>query len=195
MTDPLPLEDVLGIVERRRRRRARVQATVGPVLSVAAVGVAGLVVVAVQAGPGREEPAPLTPAAPGISTLPEVAPGPALEPAYLTADFLPGLVTLLDYDAEDEDDVARVYADATELARVWELEPYPGAKAVLAKAAVGGVPVDPADPQGDEAMADRFTGAGFTEADAEELARAWETDPRTARIVGGVLVAGGYLGD
>ncbi|CAA9437728.1 MAG: hypothetical protein AVDCRST_MAG66-3766 [uncultured Pseudonocardia sp.] len=212
MTDPLPLEDVLGIVERRRRRRARVRSVAAPVLSVAAVGVAGLVVAALQSGLDEGRTAPVTPAAPGISALPDAPtepgirtepdartepdtgtePAPVLDP-YLRPDFLPALADLRYYDAGDPDAVDRAATDAEQLSRLWELELYPAAKAVLAQAAVAKMPIDLTDPQGDEAMAARFAAAGFTEADADRLARAWETDRRTARIVGGVLVTAELL--
>jgi hypothetical protein len=200
MTDPLPLQDVLGIVERRRRRRARVRSVAAPVLSVAAVGVAGLVVVALQSGPDEGRTAPVVPAAPGISALPtpptapdaRTEPAPVLDP-YLRPDFLPALADLRYYDADDPDAVDRAATDAEQLSRAWELELYPAARAVLAQAAVAGVPIDLTDPQGDEAMAARFAAAGFTDADADRLARSWETNRRTAQIMGGVLVTADLL--
>ena len=196
MTGPLPLDDVLRIVERRRRRRARVRDAAGPALSVAAVGVAGLVVVALQSGSAEEA---LTPAAPPISALPTAGATPttgdgppSFAPGYLEPGFLPALADFLFSAAEDEDDVDRRSSDAEELSRAWGLELNPAAKAVVAKAELTGVPVDPADRSGDDALVDRFAEAGFTDADADELAAAWRTDERTARVVGGLLVEAGY---
>lgn len=203
MTDPLPLEDVLGIVERRRRRRARVQGAVAPALSVAAVGVAGLVVVAVQAGPDRA-----VPAAPGVSDLPVPPPvaaappatpttrpgAPPVDPGFLRPDFLPALALTLTQSATSVGEPDRALTDAEDLARVWGLGLDPAAKAVVAKAGLTGVPVDPRDAQGDDVLADRFAEAGFTSADAAALAEVWRTDPRTAAVVGGLLVEAGLAG-
>lgn len=199
MTGPLPLDDVLRIVERRRRRRARVRDAAGPVLSVAAVGVAGLVVVVLQSGPAEDA---RTPAAPPISVLPTDAPpadgsppgdgSPSFDPAYLEPGFLPALADFLFSGSADDDEADRRLSDAEELSRAWGLDLYPAAKAVVAKAALTGVSVDPADRSGDDVLVDGFAAAGFTDADAEELATAWRTDERTARVVGGLLVEAGY---
>ena len=196
MTGPLPLDDVLRIVERRRRRRARVRDAAGPALSVAAVGVAGLVVVALQSGPADEV---LTPAAPPISVLPTPAAAPtagdgppSFAPGYLEPGFLPALADFLFSGSADDDDADRRFSDADELSRAWGLDLYPAAKAVVAKAALTRVSIDPGDRSGDDALVEGFAAAGFTDADADELAAAWRTDERTARVVGGLLVEAGY---
>lgn len=207
MTGPLPLDDVLRIVERRRRRRARVRDAAGPALSVAAVGVAGLVVVALQSGSAEEA---VTPAAP-ISALPTAGalstpaqptdapptagPGdgpPSFDPGYLEPGFLPALADFLFSASADDADADRRFSDAEELSRAWGLDLYPAAKAVVAKAALTRVSIDPGDRSGDDALVEGFAAAGFTDADADELAAAWETDERTARVVGGLLVEAGY---
>lgn len=202
MTGPLPLDDVLRIVERRRRRRARVRDAAGPALSVAAVGVAGLVVVVLQSGQAEEA---VTPAAP-ISALPTAGalstpapptagPGdgpPSFDPGYLEPGFLPALADFLVSGTGDEDEIDRRFSDAEELSRAWGLDLHPAAKAVVAKAELTGVSIDPADRSGDDALVEGFAAAGFTDADAEELAAAWRTDERTARVVGGLLVEAGY---
>ncbi len=188
---PLPLDEVLGIVERRRRRRARTRAVAAPALSVAAVGVAGLVVVALQSG--SDAPPALTPAAlppsptvsarpvPPTTSAPPAGPVLPVDPGWLEADFLP---VVAEYAVGD----ARLAADAEELARTWGIPEGPGAGAIVVKADWNAVPIDPTDPTGDDALADRFAEAGYTAASAAELARAWDTDTRTAEVMGGLLV-------
>ncbi len=193
---PLPLEEVLGIVERRRRRRARTRAVAAPALSVAAVAAAGLVVAALQAGSGA--PPALTPAAappgPAVSARPgptstSAAPtgsAPPIDPVWLSPDFLPSTAAYVDDDAQ-------LAADADELARTWGIADDAGAATIVAKADWNAVPIDPADPGGDDDLADRFARAGYTAATAADLARAWGTDVRTAEVLGGLLVETGIF--
>lgn len=186
---PPSLDDVMGIVERRRHRRARIRKAAAPALSAAAVvGVAGFVVAAVQAG------SDVSPAAPGVSALPAPSatptptdPPPSVDPGYLVPNYLGGLLSSLTA-ADGETEHSRRYDDAVEMERSWDVPAWPAAKVVLAKAEVTGVEVDPTDPGGDDVLVERFAAAGYSAADAAELAEAWETDPRTAQVVGGLLM-------
>lgn len=208
---PLPLDEVLGIVERRRRRRARTRAVAAPALSVAAVAAAGAVVAALQAGgdgpptltpaappPAASAPASAPPSAP-VSALPSAPPvpsstaapaigGPPIDPGWLDPDLLPRLASTIAPEYRADGDAQRLAADAEELARVWDVEASAGAGAIVVKADLNGEPIDPADPAADDALVDRFTGAGYTGADAEQLARVWGTDTRTAAVMAGLLV-------
>lgn len=208
---PLPLDEVLGIVERRRRRRARTRAVVAPALSVAGVAAAGAIVAALQAG--GDGPPALTPAAPPpaasapasapvsapVSALPSAPPvpsstaapaigGPPIDPGWLDPGLLPGLASTIAPEYRADGDAQRLAADAEELARVWDVEASAGAGAIVVKADLNGEPIDPADPAAGDALVDRFTGAGYTGADAEQLARVWGTDARTAAVMAGLLV-------
>lgn len=189
MSDPLPLQDVLEIVERRRRRRARVQTAAGSALAVAGAGVAGLIVVVLQSGP-----ADLVPAAAPVPTLPTVAAlsagPPPFDPGYLQPDYLGQLADSL-FASASEAQAQRSVDDAATMAAAWDIELYPASKAVLAKAALTGTAVDPADPTGDDELVSRFEEAGYTDADAAELAAAWGTDTRTAKIVGALVAEAG----
>jgi hypothetical protein len=210
MTDPgrpLPLQDVYAIVERRRRRRARTRAIVAPAAAVGAAGVAALVVVAVQAGGNQPAPAGAPPAAlatsPATATTepttgaPTPAPrtttprptAPPFSPGWLSADLLPGLASSL-FDRPDAEQT-RLLDEAATLASAWGVPMYPAAKAVVAKADALGTRIDPTDRTGAEKLINRFEAAGYTEDYAAELARAWDTDPRTAEIVGALVLEAG----
>lgn len=220
---PLPLDEVLGIVERRRRRRARTRAVAAPALSVASVAAAGAIVAALQAGgdgppaltpaappPAASAPASAPPSAPPSapvsasesapeSALPSAPPvpsstaapaigGPPIDPGWLDPGLLPGLASTIAPEYRADGDAQRLAADAEELARVWDVEASAGAGAIVVKADLNGEPIDPADPAAGDALVDRFTGAGYTGADAEQLARVWGTDARTAAVMAGLLV-------
>ncbi len=191
---PLPLSEVLEIVERRRRQRARTGAIAGSALAVGAAGMAGLIVVGLQAGPSGVTPA-APPPAPALvtatpTTAPTTAPVPAALPppfdSYRDPDFLANLADA--YPQFPEPDQDRILGDAAELAEVWGLEHYPAAKAVAVKAEGTGTGIDPGDPRNADELVGRFERAGYTERDADELARAWATDPRTAKIVGALVL-------
>jgi hypothetical protein len=197
MNDPqraLPLSDVLDIVERRKRRRARVQTAAGSTLGIAAAGIAGLIVVTLQSDRDAVPAGPRPSAASSVSTP---TPSPLrsgarpLDPVYLTPGYLTSVADSLvtgpgvTVSGRRQD---RVIADAYALADAWGLDLYPDAKAIVAKAEVTGVDIDPRDPEGDEKMVSRFERAGLTDADAAELAQAWTTDDRTAKIFAALLI-------
>ena len=205
MTDPrrpLPLQDVYAIVESRRRRRARVRAIATPAAAVGAAGVAALVVVAIQAGGG----APATPAAAppaALATSPTTPPrpttpatpattAPPFDEGWLHEGYLPGLANSV-FDRPDAEQ-AQLLAEADTLAGAWGVPLYPAAKAVVAKADTLGTRIDPADRHGADKLISRFEAAGYTEDYAKQLARAWNTDPRTAEIVGSLVIEAGCCG-
>lgn len=193
---PLSLPEVLEIVERRRRRRARVRSVGGPVLAVGAAGMAGLIVVTLQSGAARVEPAAQPPAAAptsvsaGPPAQPSTAPPaepPPFAPGYLDPDFLTELAdTLFTGGPEDQADLDAAYR----LATAWGIEPSPAAKAVVVKAELSGTAIDPTDPRGADELISRFEEAGYTDQDAAELAAAWGTDTRTAEIIGALVIEG-----
>jgi hypothetical protein len=204
---PLGLGEVYDIVERRRRRRTRNRAVVAPATAVGAVGLAGLLVVAIQAGgtPGAAPAAPPGGPSAALATaptpptslsppVPTVAPAPTapattappFDPAWLDADYLPSLAdSVFGRPAAEQD---RLLGEATVLAHAWGVSLYPTAKAVVAKADGLGTPLNATDPHGADKLISRFEGAGYTEEYAAELARAWNTDPRSAEIVGALVI-------
>ncbi|MCO1656213.1 hypothetical protein [Pseudonocardia humida] len=191
---PLPLHDVFDIVERRRRQRARVRAVAGPAAAVGAAGMAGVIVLALQTAPDQVDPA-ATPPGPSAalisSTPPAVQPAqPASPPPFDPDDLRPGYLSEVASGvsglAEDADR-ARIGEQATAIERAWGLEFYPEAKAVAMKALTTGTPLVVDDPSGADALVNGFERAGYTEQDAAELAAAWGTDERTAKIVGVLL--------
>jgi hypothetical protein len=192
MNDPqraLPLSDVLDIVERRKRRRARVQTAAGSTLGIAAAGIAGLIVVTLQSDRDAVPAGPRPSAASSVSTptpSPLSSGARPLDPVYLTPGYLTSVADSVVRGTGDRRE--RQLADASALADAWDLELYPGAKAVVAKADVTGVDIDPRDPEGDEKLVSRFERAGLTDADAAELAQAWTTDDRTAKIFAALLI-------
>jgi hypothetical protein len=209
MTDPrrpLPLPDVYAIVESRRRRRAKVRAIATPAAAVGAAGVAALVVVAIQTGagtpaaPAASPPAalatsPTMPATTPATTLPEPTPAapttaaPPFDAGWLHADFLPGLAGSV-FNRPDAEQ-AQLLDQADTLARAWGVPMYPAAKAVVAKADTTGTRIDPTDRRGADKLINRFQAAGYSEDYAKQLARAWNTDPRTAEIVGALVIDAG----
>jgi hypothetical protein len=213
MTDPnrpLPLQDVYAIVERRRRQRARNRAIVAPAAAVGAAGLAGLLVVAIQTGATPAAPAA---APPSLSSSPSPSPSAALaapptgapattppvsrtappfDPDWLRPDLLPGLASAL-FDRPDAEQ-AQLLSDAADLSAAWEVPFYPTAKAVVTKADLMGATVSSADPRGADKLISRYRAAGYTDEYAAELAAAWDTDPRSAEIVGGLVVQAGCCG-
>ena len=205
---PLPLSAVLDIVERRRRRRSRVQTVAGSALGVAAAGIAGVIVVTLRPDPADVPSAasrpPVTSSAPAaappaaaappdrIPTDPSMAP-PPFDPAYLEPGFVEGLADSILTGGTNPDHVRQV-DDAIALADAWGLELYPAAKAVAAKAALTRTDIDPHDPDGDDALVRRFEEAGYTDEYAEQLAEAWMTDNRTAKIIGALVIDAGCCG-
>jgi hypothetical protein len=192
MNDPqraLPLSDVLDIVERRKRRRARVQTAAGSTLGIAAAGIAGLIVVTLQSDRDAVPAGPRPSAASSVSTP---TPSPLrsgerpLDPVYLTPGYLTSVADSVVTATGSRRE--RQLADAYALADAWDLDLYPDAKAIVAKAEVTGVDIDPRDPEGDEKMVSRFERAGLTDAEAAELAQAWTTDDRTAKIFAALLI-------
>jgi hypothetical protein len=193
---PLPLQDVFDIVERRRRRRSKVRAVVGPTAAVGAAGLTGLIVLVLQIGPERSEPA-AQPGGPPAALASSLAPSPPqaalppkpepFDPADLDRDFLAEVADGVTSFPEDADR-ALIGEQATAIEQAWGLEFYPQAKAVAVKALRTGTPLVVDDPSGAEALVNGFERAGYTEQDAAELAAAWGTDERTAKIVG-ILVA------
>jgi hypothetical protein len=209
MTDPrrpLPLPDVYAIVEHRRRQRARRRAIVAPAAAVGAAGVAALVVVVIQAGGTPPAPAAAPPAALATSpTAPTTAPttvpttpaaaratAPPFDRSWLDPDLLPGLANSL-FDRPDAEQT-RLLDEAGTLASTWGVPMYPAAKAVVAKADALGTRIDPTDRNGADKLINRFEAAGYTEDYAVELARAWDTDPRSAEIVGALVIEAGCCG-
>lgn len=187
---PLPLSDVLDIVERRRRRRARAQTAAGSTLGIAAAGIAGLIVVTLQSD---RDAVPASPRPPAVSPLATPTPDsssnsapPPLDPVFLDPDYLTSAADSIVTDASRRP--GHEVADAYALADAWDLELYPGAKAVVAKADAVGDDIDPRDPQGDEKLVSRFEQAGYTDDDAAELAQVWNTDSRTAKIFAALLI-------
>lgn len=190
---PLPLRDVLDIVERRRRRRARATAVGGTALAVGAAGVAGAIVVALQNGPG-----PVTSAAPPSSVLvtadPTIPPAPTGQPPATARSApvpdafdpyaRPDYVTGLGYTGAQSGAADR----ATEMAEAWGVPYFPDAKAVIAKADLTGTAIDPSDPAGDDELISRFAEAGYTDEDAQALAEVWGTSPHTARVLGALVL-------
>jgi hypothetical protein len=210
MTDPrrpLPLQDVYAIVEQRRRQRARRRAIVAPAAAVGAAGAAALVVVVIQAGGTPPAPAAAPPAALATSPhMPATQPttgassnparptttAPPFDESWLDPDLLPGLANSL-FDRSDAEQT-RLLAEASTLASTWGVPMYPAAKAVVAKADALGARIDPADRNGADKLINRFEAAGYTEDYAVELAGAWDTDPRTAEIVGALVIEAGCCG-
>ncbi len=206
MNDPqraLPLSDVLDIVERRRRRRSRVQAVAGSALGVVAAGIAGVIVVTLRPEPAEVPSAVSRPPAtssasaaapPGRMTAgPSRAAPPPFDPAYLEPGYVEGLADSILTGGSNPEHVRRV-EDAYALADAWGLEVYPAAKAVAAKAGLTGADIDPRDPEGDEELVRRFEQAGYTDEYADQLAEAWSTDSRTAKIVGALVIEAGCCG-
>jgi hypothetical protein len=190
---PLPLQDVFDIVERRRRQRARVRAVAGPAATVAAAGMAGVLVLVLQAAPDQTAPAAGPPAPPAALAVPSTGPtttaaaAPPFDPRDLRPDFLPDLADGI-FDFPSEDDRARISEQTTAIEGAWDLPFYPEAKAIAVKAQQTGTPLIVDSPRGADVLVSGFERAGYTDADAAELAAAWGTDERTAKIVG-VLVA------
>jgi hypothetical protein len=203
MTDPgrpLPLQDVYAIVEQRRRQRARRRAVIAPAAAVGAAGVAALVVVVIQAGGGPLTPAaghPVPLATSPVTTAPSAttpaAPrttAPPFDEGWLDPAFLPDLAG----SVFDRTDSTRLLDEASTLSAAWGVPMYPTAKAVVAKADALGVRIDPTDRNGAQKLINRFEAAGYTEEYAQELARAWDTDPRSAEIVGALVIEAGCCG-
>lgn len=195
---PLPLTDVYDIVERRRRRRTRNRAVVAPAAAVGAAGLAGLLVVVIQSGgtpaaaPPAAPPAALasspSPPVPTVALVPTAPPTPAppFRRAWLQADLLPELADALFDRPETEQE--QLLDQASDLAGAWGVPMYPTAKAVVTKADVLGTPLNTSDPHGADKLISRFEGAGYTDEYAAELARAWDTDPRSAEIMGALVL-------
>jgi hypothetical protein len=206
MTDPgrpLPLADVYAIVEQRRRQRARRRAIVAPAAAVGAAGVAALVVVVIQTGGGPVAPAgaptvPLatSPTTTSATTAPRPTPvaprttAPPFDEGWLDPDLLPGLAASL-FDRKDS---TRLLDEAGTLSSAWGVPMYPTAKAVVAKADALDVRIDPTDRNGAQKLINRFEAAGYTEEYAEELAEAWDTDLRSAEVVGALVIEAGCCG-
>lgn len=178
---PLPLSAVLEIVERRRRRRSKAQTLAGSALGVAAAGIAGLIVVTLRSEPAVPVAGPRPPA------VSSAAAPPPFDPAYLSGDYLTGLADSILTGGTDPQHVRQVH-DAYALSEAWGLELYPAAKAVAAKAALTGTVIDPRNPEGDDELVSRFEEAGYTDDYAADLAEAWMTDSRTAKIVGALVI-------
>lgn len=190
MNDPLPLQDVLEIVERRRRRRVAVRSVAGSALAVAGVGAVGLVVAVLQSGASAPSPAGPAPSLSSPGRLPvSAAPPPPFDPAVLRSDYLTGLAGQL-FAVGPEAQAQKRLNDAGVMAVAWDIGLYPESKAVIAKADLARIAIDPADPNGDDELVGRFESAGYTDADAAELAAAWGTDVRTAKVFGGLIVEG-----
>jgi hypothetical protein len=193
MNDPqraLPLSDVLDIVERRGRRRARAQTAAGSTLGIAAAGIASLIVVTLQNDRDAVPAAPRPPAASAMATPTPDPPAPSapppLDPVYGTPDYLTSVADSVVTGTGRRHDRQLVDADA--LADAWGLDLYPDAKAIVGKADVVGFDIDPRDPDGDEELVSRFERAGLTDEDAAELAQTWTVDPRTARLFAALLL-------
>jgi hypothetical protein len=186
---PLPLSDVLDIVERRRRRRARAQTAAGSTLGIAAAGIASLIVVTLQ---NDRDAVPASPRPPAVSLATPTNPSssaapPPLHPSYLAPDYLTATAEWVVTGTGGRHD--RQVADAYALADAWGLELYPDAKAIVAKADIDtSIDIDPRDPDGDEKMVSRFEQAGYTDEDAAQLAQIWNTDSRTAKIFAAFLI-------
>jgi hypothetical protein len=187
---PLPLSDVLDIVERRRRRRVRAQRAAGSTLGIAAAGIAGLIVVTLQSDRDALPAAQRPPAASAMATPTPDPPAPSapppLDPVYGTPDYLTSVADSVVTGTGSRHDRQLVDADA--LADAWGLDLYPDAKAIVGKADVVGFDIDPRDPDGDEELVSRFERAGLTDEDAAELAQTWTVDPRTARLFAALLL-------
>jgi hypothetical protein len=187
---PLPLSDVLDIVERRRRRRVRAQRAAGSTLGIAAAGIAGLIVVTLQSDRDAVPAAQHPPAASATATPTPDPPAPSapppLDPVYGTPDYLTSVADSVVTGSGSRHDRQLVDADA--LADAWGVDLYPDAKAIVGKADVVGFDIDPRDPDGDEELVSRFERAGLTDEDAAELAQTWTVDPRTARLFAALLL-------
>jgi hypothetical protein len=193
---PLPLPEVFAIVERHRRRRARVKAVAAPVVAVGAAGLAGVVVVALQTGGAEVEPAAAPPPPASLVTAQPEPTGidparpadpPPFAPDELRPEFL-GEVADSFLELPTEEQRSRVGRQALAIEEAWGLEFHPEAKAVAVKAELTGTPLVVSADSGAQALVNGFERAGYTDEDAAELAAAWGTDERAARIIG-VLVA------
>jgi hypothetical protein len=69
-----------------------------------------------------------------------------------------------------------------------------GDSPVAAKAGLTGADIDPRDPDGDEELVSRFEQAGYSDEYADQLAEAWATDSRTAKIIGALVIEAGCCG-
>jgi hypothetical protein len=154
-----------------------------------------MVVVVLQPGPATVTPA-APPSAPTLAPVTTTVPagptagtGPPLDPAFLEPSYLDQVASSIALLPQDE--AGRVGEEATQLEAAWGLEFYPAAKAVVIKADLLGIEIDPTDPTGDDALVSRFEAAGYTDADAAALADAWSTDTHTAKVMGALLVAAG----
>lgn len=180
--DPLPLDDVLAIVDRRSRRRQRLalRGTLGAGAVAAAV-----VGVAVADGPTPTTPAQPTPTTPLLPDGPPAWQVDAATYAFETADF--------------------GYDDAAALAAVWQVEPFT-AKAVVGEALRGGASADlgrvVAGEAGDDVAAavqidlfDAYWTAGYDVGDAEEHGARWGTAILDTKLLIGVRAAVGLPPD
>jgi hypothetical protein len=206
--EPLPLRDVYDIVERRRRQRTRNRALIAPAAAVGAAGLAGLLVVAIQSGGSPGAPAaspqatvatapttdPTTELVPttGPTPTPRAKTAPPFDAGWLQPDLLPGLANSM-FDGPEAQQT-RLLDEATALADAWQVPMYPVAKAVVTKADLLDTPLNSTDPHGADKLIRKFESSGYTADYAAELARAWDTDPRSAEIVGGLVIEAGCCG-
>jgi hypothetical protein len=136
-------------------------------------------------------PAPA--AAPPGRTGPSRGGPPPFDPGYLEPGYVERLADSILTGGSDPEHNRRV-DDALALADAWGLQSYPAAKAVAAKAGLTGTDIDPRDPDGDEELVSRFEEAGYTDEYADQLAAAWATDRRTAKIIGALVIDAGCCG-
>lgn len=187
--DPLPLGDVLAIVDRRARRRQRL--ALGATLGVGAVAAAAIGTAAIDRGP---EPTDVVAdggaatVAPTGPTSTSVAPPAALAPSWQN-----------NAAAHAVDVVGFEYDDALALSEQWQVDPFT-TKVVVGEALRVGAPpeVDQlvagvADPvvanEVLDELIDAFWSAGYDIGDAEEHGGRWGTAAFDSKLLIGVRVA------
>jgi hypothetical protein len=191
---PLPLSEVMRIVDRRRQRRAMVRTATGSALAVAAVGLTGVLAVTLRERGAVEVPAGPAPVAPTVVARPT----PTASPSDAAAGDVPfQFRTLTDEGFVDEladalysvdtpqAEIDAWVAEGDTLSEEWQV-PFWEAKAILELAEIVGEPVDPADPQDAADLVQRFE-QRYTPDDAAALADFWQTDARSAAILGGLI--------
>lgn len=173
--DPLPLADVLAIVEARRLRRQRLALRGALGAGAAIVTAAGVRAASTDGSPTANTPT--TAASVDASTT-------------TTTPELDGL-DLPEWQVQAAqrfyDELGFAYADAERLATLWETDPY--VPKIVVGLAPGGEAL--ADATADDALAFRatvleaFSGSGLAYEDAAELAADWGFEPYDAKLIAG----------
>ena len=196
---PLPLDDVMQIVDRRHRRRAKTRAAAGSAVAVAGLGVAGIVGVYVSGDPLAVAPA--VPATSTIDSTVEPTPPNTVEPS------VPPPTTAVDGEQPDPDAAftAAGYsdADAVDLAQRWNLgDDIAAVRAEAGRSLAAGVVLADgprAEPAADDGytpvdLEKYFYDAGYVRNDAITLAKLWVDSPSGAAArAGSELMVVGVL--